>query len=362
MFGRATRSLLGGAAAAFDRAATKLVYVQSARKRRRHPAESLGHDERIEGLERLAAHYDDPVVAGYFREPRVIEPTFVDVGTGRAGGETTELRWPSAYEALLPGVRDRYHGKVENRLAAARLVRRPGEPRPVMILVHGYMTGGYAFEERAWPSAWLYRIGLDLAYFVLPFHGVRAIADRKGPPPFPASDPRVTNEGFRQTLGDLRDLIHWLLDCGHPSVGLMGMSLGGYITALACTLESELSFAVPVIPLTSLADFARDQGRLGSTPVEEEREHAALDRVHRVVSPLHRESVLPPHRMLVIAARADRITPIAHARRLAAHFGAHLECWHGGHLLQFGRAEKFRLVGRFLNQLGVIDRRRSAGR
>jgi len=356
MFGRATRSLLGGAAAAFDRAATRLVYLQTARKRRRHPAESLGHDERLAGLERLAAHYDEDVVADYFRPPRTIEPAFVDAGTGPGGGEVTDIRWPSDYEALLPGVRERYHGKVENRLAAARLVRHSGQARPAMILVHGYMTGGYAFEQRAWPSSWLYRLGLDLAYFVLPFHGVRAIGGRKGPPPFPASDPRVTNEGFRQTLGDLRDLIGWLRERGHPSVGLMGMSLGGYITALTCTLEPDLSFAVPVIPLTSLADFARDQGRLGTTPEEEAREHAALDRVHRVVSPLHRESVLPPHRMLVVAARADQITPVAHARRLAAHFGAHLETWHGGHLLQFGRAETFRLVGRFLNQLGVIAR------
>ncbi len=358
MLGRATRSLLGSAAAVFDQAATKLVYLQTSRARRRNPAEALSHDERIEGLERLAAFYDAEVTAHYFREPRSIEPTFLNVGATQAGGEVTDIRWPSDYEALLPGVRDRYHAKVDNRLAAARLIRHAGEPRPVVVLVHGYMAGGYGFEERAWPTSWLYRIGLDQALFVLPFHGVRAISGRPGPPPFPASDPRVTNEGFRQTLGDLRDLVHWLLACGHPSVGLMGMSLGGYITALACTLEPSLSFAVPVIPLTSLADFARDQGRLGTSSTEEAREHAALDQVHRVVSPLHRESVVRPHRMLVIAARADRITPITHARSLAAHFGAHLEAWHGGHLLQFGRSDKFRLVGRFLNQLGVIDRRR----
>lgn len=360
MLGRATRSLLGGAAAAFDWGATRVVHLQTARTRRRNPAESLSHDERIDGLTRLADHYDSEVRATYFREPRLIEPTFVDVAAPSAPGEVTDIRWPSDYETLLPGVRERYHAKVENRSAAARLVRHPGQPRPAMILVHGYMTGGYAFEERAWPSAWLYRIGLDLAYFVLPFHGVRAIRGRKGPPPFPASDPRVTNEGFRQAVGDLRDLVHWLLGRGHPSVGLMGMSLGGYLTSLACTLEPSLSFAVPVIPLISLADFARDQGRLGTTPAEEEREHAALDRVHHIISPLHREPIVPPHRMLVIAARADRITPITHARRLAAHFGAHLEAWHGGHLLQFGRGDKFRLVGRFLNQLGVIDRRRPA--
>ncbi len=77
-----------------------------------------------------------------------------------------------------------------------------------------------------------------------------------------------------------------------------------------------------------------------------------------MVSPLHRTPRIPGERMLVVGARADRITPVVHARRLAHHFGAPLESWHGGHLLQFGRSEKFRRIGRLLDDLALTNRAR----
>jgi pimeloyl-ACP methyl ester carboxylesterase len=132
----------------------------------------------------------------------------------------------------------------------------------------------------------------------------------------------------------------------------MGMSLGGYTTALAATVVGELDFAIPVIPLVSIADFARDQGRLGSETAESEAQHAALERAHALVSPLARPNLLPG-RIRVVAGEADRITPIEQARRLAEHFAAPLDTWPGGHLLQLGRADAFRGVGRALRAWGV---------
>jgi pimeloyl-ACP methyl ester carboxylesterase len=264
---------------------------------------------------------------------------------------------------LLPEVAQRYARGDDNARAAARLWLHPqhgSRRRPVVVLVHGYLAGRHSMEEGVWPSSWLYgELGLDLAFFVLPYHGVRKRRAALAAPAFPSSDPRVTNEGFRQAMGDLGDLVSWLQSQGHPEVGVMGMSLGGYTTALAATVHPRLSFAVPVIPLTSLADFARDQGRLGEDDAQAELEHAALDAVHAWVSPLHRAPKLAPDRMMILAAEADRITPIRHAERLAEHFGAPLHRWHGGHLLQLGRSEGFREVGRFLNRIGVVaDRRR----
>jgi len=224
------------------------------------------------------------------------------------------------------------------------------------VLVHGYMAGHFALEQRVWPIEWFQRIGLDVALFVLPFHGVRANPERRGAPPFPGADPRMSNEGFRQAIGDLHSFVDWLRARGHRAVGVMGMSLGGYTMALSATVIPDLAFAVPIIPLASLADFARDQGRLGSNPEQRAAQHAALERVYRVVSPLHRKSLIAPERVLVIGARADRITPMSHAKSLARHFSSRLEAWPGGHLLQLGRAESFRRIGRLLGELGLATR------
>lgn len=352
MLRRARKKLLGGAAAAFDRAAVLAAYAQTSRSRKKNPSESLSHQERVTLLGSLAGRYDN-VNGSYYREPRAISFEKERPVRSVDGGEVVDVRWGSEYEPYLEEVRERYTKRAPNRSAAARLWLHR-EPRPAIVLVHGYMAGQHAVEQRMWPTEWLFqRLGLDVAFFVLPFHGVRGIAGRRGPPPFPGSDPRLSNEGFRQAMNDLGDLVHWLRDRGCPSVGAMGMSLGGYTTSLAATVHKELAFAIPVIPLTSLADFARDQGRLGSTPEETTIEHRALDAVHHVVSPLHRQPLLDRERLLVIAAQADRITPVRHAERLADHFGVPLETWHGGHLLQFGRRAKFKRVGRFLREMGI---------
>jgi dienelactone hydrolase len=346
--------VLGGAAAAVDRAATLAAYAQMTSARRRNPAESLPHDERIRLLRLIAESYRTPQAAEYFRPPRAIDPVERVVRSGPGDERVVDVSWSSGYETFLPDLAERFGRYRQNCSAGARLFVR-GKPRPLAILVHGYMAGQYAVEQRVWPIAWLSRMGLDAAMFVLPFHGIRANPERRMPP-FPGSDPRMSNEGFRQAMADLRDFIAWLRDRGHPAVGIMGMSLGGYTTALACTLEPALAFGVPIIPLASLADFARDQGRLGTTPQETALEHRALDEAHHVISPLSRPALLERKRLLVVAAKADRITPLSHARRLAHHFGAPLEAMPGGHLLQFGRSDGFRRIGRLLDDIGLTQR------
>jgi pimeloyl-ACP methyl ester carboxylesterase len=267
------------------------------------------------------------------------------------GGEVVDAYWPSAFIPHSEAVADRYLGYAENRVAAARLFLHKGRPRPAVLLLHGYRAGQWAVEERVWPIEWLFEKGLDVVLPVLPFHAVRA---PRGGPVFPGSDPRITNEGFRQSVFDLRALSRYLRDRGAPHVGAMGMSLGGYTTSLLATVDAELSFAVPMIPLASIAHLARSLGRFTGDAGEQRAQFEGLEAAHRAVSPLARPSRVDPGRMLVLAAEGDRITPIDHARWLAEHFGAPLHVFPGGHILQFGRADAFRAVGRLLGRLGLF--------
>jgi pimeloyl-ACP methyl ester carboxylesterase len=68
----------------------------------------------------------------------------------------------------------------------------------------------------------------------------------------------MTNEGFRQAVTDIRSLARWLRNRGAPHVGVMGMSLGGYTSALVATVMSqdEIDFVMPMIPLASIATMA----------------------------------------------------------------------------------------------------------
>ncbi len=355
------RDLLSTAASGFDAAVGTALLLRRSRARGRPDPEALGHEARLTALEALRGVYDRPEhyapCTPFFPAPGELAPQITRVrviSSGAESGTVLDLTWPSQFEPHSPDVRERYLGHAPNRSAAARLFLHNGPARPAVILVHGYRCGQYRLEERIWPVSWLYGRGLDVALAVLPFHALRG---GEGAPSFPGNDPRVTNEGFRQSMLDLRALVSFLRDRGADAVGLMGMSLGGYATSLFATLEDELAFAVPIIPLASIAEVARASGRFVGTPEQQKLQFEGLEAVHRAVSPFARPSRISSDRVLVLAASGDRITPLDHARRLADHFNAPLEIFHGGHLLQFGRGDAFRAAGRMLGRLGLLARR-----
>jgi pimeloyl-ACP methyl ester carboxylesterase len=337
-----TRKVLGTAAAAVDRVATAAVSAHGARSSgvlRPRP-----ESERLTRLIELASDGSAASLERFFPPVGRIVPGARQVRRERSGLEVFDVSWASSYEAHAAG---RYTETSANATAVCRLHRR-GQPRAVAILIHGYMAGHFALEARLWPLSAFDSAGYDTALFTLPFHGLRTPPGASRVPAFPGSDPRFNIEGFRHAIWDLRNLTAWLREQGHPRVGAIGMSLGGYTAALLATVEPELDFVVPVVPLASLADWAREQGSLNAAADPAQGEHALLEAIYRPVSPLSRPSLVPPSRALVIAARSDRITPVTHARRLAQHLRAPLHAFYGGHLLQLGRGAAFRELQEFL--------------
>ncbi|MDI3292088.1 hypothetical protein [Polyangium sp. 15x6] len=355
------RRILTTAASGFDKTVGTAMLVRGDRIRAFDPS-GLGPEARIEMLDTIRGIYDKPAhftaPSSFFGEPTIpnVELARVRLMAGPDPGMVLDATWPSEFEPLEESVRTDYLGHALNRTATARLFLHT-TPRPVVILVHGYRCGAFALEERLWPVPWIFELGLDVAMAVLPFHACRA---PKGTALFPSPDMRFTIEGFRQALMDLRALAALLCDRGAPSIGVMGMSLGGYTTGLWATIDPTLAFAVPIVPCASIADVARAVGLLVGTPEQQAAQHQAIEATLRVVSPLGRPSALPPERFLVVGAAGDQITPLDHARRMAEHFRAPLETFHGGHLLQFGRADAFRAVRRMLARIGIIETRHAA--
>jgi dienelactone hydrolase len=346
------RRLLSTATGVVDDVVLQAV---GARARPDNPeARALWRKRRLERVARALEAYRDFDAGDPFRPARAIEPAVERVRMARGGGDVLDLRWDSDPATHLPEIGPRYRWDANDR-AAARVFDGPAARGPAVVLIHGYGGGHYPLEERVWPLRRLRRLGLTPVLFVLPFHGVRRPVEHTTPR-FPSSDPRMTNEGFLQAVGDLRDLVGWLLARGHSAVGVMGMSLGGYTTALAATVDDRLAFAVPIIPLASLADWARDRGEIEP---DDSDLYNRIAGAHALTSPLERAPLLPPSRVRIVAARGDRVTPVAHAQRLAKHFRAPLEVFPGGHLLQLGRGRALRAsVEPMLASLGLIGGRR----
>jgi len=350
---------------------------------------ALGHELRVRRLQVIASFYARPeflsVEGEFFPRPALIAPDFVRVREFGMRGEVVDLRWPSVFEPMwskqavqgcldgLPAeerkslgvdgvdyldalkfdrsgeLREKYMRARANRTAYARWFRHKGAPRPVVVLIHGYMAGNFAIEERMWQVKRLFQSGLDVVLTVLPLHGPRR-SEARGyrPPAFPSGDPRFTIEGFRQTVFDHRAVFDYLRSVGVRDIGLMGMSLGGYTAALLCTLEAQLRFSVLFVPLGAIEDLAHRNGHMTGDAHQQLKQRELLRRAEAMINPLSRPSLVPSDRVIVVAGEADRVTGIQHARLLSEHFGAELSLFHGGHLLQLGRERAFEPVWRLL--------------
>jgi pimeloyl-ACP methyl ester carboxylesterase len=314
--------------------------------------------DRSRMLAEASAFYRTPALldGGFFPAPERTEISETRV-RHLDGGEVVDVTFPSGFRPHWERMRPEWEAHVENRVAHIRMLRH-ATPHPSMICLHGYAGGRYFFSEVSFVTSWLYKIGLDVALFTLPFHGARAPAG-KATPIWPSPHVARFNEGFGQAIYDLRVLCSWLRRRGSPSVSVCGMSLGGYTTALLATVE-PLDFAAPMIPVASFADLFWEHGEGRAERAAAEAEGITLERMKaamEVTTPLSRAPLLSPERVLVIDAAGDRIAPRRHAAWLAEHFKAQRLTFEGGHVLQLGRGRAFRAVAHRLNELSLLPRR-----
>ena len=355
--------------------------------------EPLDHAARMRVLALIESFYSRPehmsTENALLPRPAAVQPTQKRVRSYGDRGEIIDLHWPSAFTPLwsraavqahvaslpetvqralgfAPGavnlsalgidrsadLPEKYLRAQANQTARARWFKHAGPARPCVVLIHGYLAGNYLIEERVWPVKRLFQSGLDVVISVLPLHGARR-AESRGylPPAFPSRDPRFTIEGFRQLVIDHRALFDYLRLAGAGGLGVMGMSLGGYAAALLATVESSLRFAVFMVPLAAIEDFAHKSGRMTGDMAQQLAQRDALARAHPAISPFSRPSLLPSSRVITVAGESDLVTGLDQAHKLAQHFGGPMSVFHGGHLLHAGREVAFEPVWQMLKDV-----------
>ncbi len=306
----------------------------------------------------------DPTV--YFARP----PTGVPMQTRPAfrplfrpvDGDCVDLRFDSPYVPVNPAERKSYLRHRANGRAHARWWRHHEGPRPTIVAIHGFTADLYHLNEWFFALPWLYQLGFDVMLFTLPFHGKRQT--RFSPfsgHGFFAGGPSRINEAFGQAVFDFRILVDHLMDeRGVPRVGVTGVSLGGFTSALLASVEPRLSFAIPNVPLVSVADLVLEWEPIGTVvraglgalrvPLEELRHMLA------VTSPLTYRPVLPRDRLMVIGGVGDRLAPPKHSRLLWEHWERCALYWFpGSHLVHLDRGRYLRETARFLHRVGFFE-------
>lgn len=263
------------------------------------------------------------------------------------GIDCEHLRFESGYEPEpgIPG-RERWLAYAENRTSHA-LVLRHKEPGPWLVCVHGFGMGKPAQDVQAFRARQLHeRAGLNVALFVLPVHGPRAPGRVNGEKFFGLSVLDFIH-AEAQAVWDLRRLIAWVRKQEASRIGVYGISLGGYTSAVLAGLEDGLACVIAGIPP---ADMIATTEHLASSFERRISAAAGVDHkrdrdLYRVVSPLALSPRVERNRRFMFAATADQFVPIEQIRALWLHWERPRISWStGGHLGALLQREPRRLV------------------
>ena len=279
------------------------------------------------------------------------------------GGTCNDLVFSSPFEPFNPALRNAYCRHKMNRQAIARYWRHGDKPRPTVVAIHGFAADPYWVNERFFALPWIYhKLGCDVLLYVLPFHGARKgsefLFSGQG---FLGNGIAWVNEGFRQAVHDFRVFMNYLEDeTGATKVGVTGVSLGGLTSSMLASVEPRLQFAIPNVPVVSIADLmmewepigaiARLAMRISNKRLQEVRHLLALS------CPLTYKPALPKERLMIIGGVGDRLAPPKHSRLLWDHWGRPRIHWFpGNHTIHLDKGAYLREMARFMSDIGFLE-------
>lgn len=246
------------------------------------------------------------------------------------------LRWESGFVPHdgEPGG-ERWQAHPTNGTAHAYVLRH-AEPRPWLVCVHGFAMGTPLLNFFGFPTRLLHeRLGLNLIFPVLPLHGPRGVLRLSGGEVLSPDYLRMVLL-FAQAVWDVRRAVSWVRANGGETIGLYGLSLGGYVASIVSALEDELRCVIAGIPAVDFACLARDNEPWIMRRYDRD---FALDwqlvrAITHVVSPLAFLPRVPREGRFIYAGVADRVARPDQARALWRHWDRPAIHWfQGGHLL-----------------------------
>lgn len=265
------------------------------------------------------------------------------------------LSFESPYQPVNPALNDSYLAHARNSRAYA-LHFCHDEPRPTLLFIHGQSLDNYRINSWWFSLTELYDQGYDVLMMTLPFHGPRA--DLNHPVSgigFYTNGLSGTNEAMLQSIYDARIWMDYLFDRGAPQIGVSGVSLGGYLSALLACVDERLAFAIPNSPVVAPVDMALQwqpvapmaqlMFALGDLDMAELRHCMALH------SPLTYRPRIPPERLFIISGAGDRFTSPRFVRLLHKHWrGSRIHWFPGNHLLHLQQTHYLGDMHRFIDR------------
>lgn len=265
------------------------------------------------------------------------------------------LRFTSPYVAVNPALRTAYGLHRQSHTVAAQHWIHPDGPRPTLIFTHGYMLDSYGLNSAMFSLRWFYEKGYDILLYTLPFHGYRkGLLHPFSGFGFFANGFAHLNEAMLQSVFDLRILMNYLEDTGVRKMGISGLSLGGYISALTACADSRPAFVVPNAPAVLLTDMVREWPPMSrifghvmprnGVSIQDQRHYMAIH------TALTYKPMVDPRRVLIIGGAGDRFTPPRYVKLLHEHWtGSQIHWFPGNHIMHLKQGDYLRFMKKFMD-------------
>lgn len=326
----------------------------------------LSEAELEQNLSMLACYCDLEASEALFEIPYRVPTLKVHGRRPVLGGMQAHFSFPSPYLPIHPLYASEF--RRYDRLETVHLFAwQHARPAPVSLLVtHGWGLGSKRLHALEFGIDFLFReLGLDVYYYVAPFHWIRKpkLAKFSGEL-HPSPNLMRTNEAFIQTVVELRSAIGVIKRHNDAPLGMMGSSLGGYTTALLASVDDRLDYAVPVLPPGSLADLFWEHGDGDRFRAQVESMGMTLEHLRHawsLHSPMSYEPKVPWKGRMLVSAVGDRLVTDKHVDMLWEHWGRpRRHRFAGGHILQVYRGRYQRALARLLADLDYIPASRLA--
>lgn len=145
------------------------------------------------------------------------------------------------FRSLIPS------GNDPNDYVTGEAYLNEGESKPNVIFVHGWRMKGFDRVKKIFHDSFMNDLRWDMYYYTLPYHLERQPEASLYSGEFMISaNINRTIESTRQAIVDLRALIQWIKNNKQGPVIIIGVSLGGFISNLVATLESEIDALVSI--------------------------------------------------------------------------------------------------------------------
>ena len=241
--------------------------------------------------------YPSDLQSFYAAPPGAPEMAIIPVHSGRDGSRRLRFSFPSPIASPYP----------ENNIAYGLAdLRPPGMARGALIFLHGHKMTGLGPLE--WFTRLSIRAGYDVYYLVGPYHMLRRPKGSYNGQYSVSADLGRTLQAFQQGVVETRLLISWIKSQQELPVALAGISLGGYVAALAACVDGRIAALAPMVTGASFARLVWEdyslryvRGELLKAGVGPQE----LEEIWALTAPGRWRPLLQPERILLMAGQHD---------------------------------------------------------